>query len=150
MLPPLSGIEPYVVGPHDRPIATPDTESELQVRGGSNRLGHLNQPVLAPVDMQGLTAQHIPERLEIIDQMQRTPSDKIRKFRLREMARAFGEPCIMFPRFISPHYHDRIVSICVTAGFSPEIRHKVRLWQAVVTMLECGLDVDLVPAYWPG
>lgn len=56
-----------------------------------------------------------------------------------------AEHFIMFPRFVSPHYHDRIVSICVAAGFSPEIRHEVRLWQTVVTMVECGMGIALVP-----
>ena len=34
--------------------------------------------------------QYWPERLEIIDEMPRTPSGKIQKFRLREIAAAFG------------------------------------------------------------
>lgn len=56
------------------------------------------------------------------------------------------EPFVLFPRSVSPHYHDKIVSLCVDAGFSPDIRHEVRLWQTVVTTVECGLGVALVPA----
>ena len=37
-----------------------------------------------------LARQYWPERLEIIDEMPRTPSGKIQKFKLREIAAAFG------------------------------------------------------------
>ena len=37
-----------------------------------------------------LAKQYWPERLEIIDEMPRTPSGKIQKFKLREIAAAFG------------------------------------------------------------
>jgi cyclohexanecarboxylate-CoA ligase len=35
---------------------------------------------------QGMTKQYWPERLELVPEMPRTPSGKIQKFRLREMA----------------------------------------------------------------
>jgi len=52
---------------------------------------------------------------------------------------------ILFPRAVSPHYHDLIIALCVDAGFSPQIRHEVRLWQTVVTMVEFRMGVALVP-----
>ncbi|MEK6350915.1 MAG: LysR family transcriptional regulator [Burkholderia sp.] len=55
------------------------------------------------------------------------------------------EPFILFPRAVSPHYHDQIIATCVDAGFSPTIRHEARLWQTVVTMVEFGMGVALVP-----
>lgn len=55
------------------------------------------------------------------------------------------EPFILFPRTVSPHYHDLIIALCVDAGFSPVIRHEARLWQTVVTMVGCGMGVALVP-----
>jgi non-ribosomal peptide synthetase component E (peptide arylation enzyme) len=39
---------------------------------------------------QNLAKQYLPERLEIIDEMPRTPSGKIQKFILRERARTFA------------------------------------------------------------
>jgi len=65
-----------------------------------------------------------------------------RKIDLRDLAQ---EPFILFPRAVSPHYHDLIIAQCVRAGFSPLIRHEVRLWQTVVTMVEFGMGVALVP-----
>ncbi|GAB3626156.1 LysR family transcriptional regulator [Pandoraea terrae] len=55
------------------------------------------------------------------------------------------EPFILFPRTVSPHYHDLITALCVDAGFSPVIRHEARLWQTVVTMVGFGMGVALVP-----
>ncbi|MCT7295673.1 LysR family transcriptional regulator [Ralstonia sp. CHL-2022] len=55
------------------------------------------------------------------------------------------EPFILFPRTVSPHYHDLIIALCVDAGFSPVIRHEARLWQTVVTMVGFGMGVALVP-----
>ena len=42
------------------------------------------------LEAQALAKQYWPERLEVIDEMPRTPSGKIRKFELRETAAAFG------------------------------------------------------------
>lgn len=52
---------------------------------------------------------------------------------------------ILFPRNVSPHYHDRIIACCMAAGFSPRIRHEARLWQTVVTMVAHEMGVALVP-----
>lgn len=65
-----------------------------------------------------------------------------REVALHDLADA---PFICFPRTVSPHYHDRIIALCVAAGFSPWIRHEVRLWQTVITMVEYGMGVALVP-----
>ncbi|WP_179402456.1 LysR family transcriptional regulator [Burkholderia guangdongensis] len=55
------------------------------------------------------------------------------------------EPFILFPRDAAPHYHDLIIAQCVSAGFSPLIRHEARLWQTVLSMVEFGMGVALVP-----
>ncbi len=56
------------------------------------------------------------------------------------------ESFLLFPRALSPHYHDRIMAICVNAGFSPYIRHEVRNWLTIVELVGQGLGVALVPA----
>lgn len=65
-----------------------------------------------------------------------------RRIDLRQLSE---EPFILFPREVSPHYHDQIIATCVEAGFSPRIRHESRLWQTVVTMVEFHMGVALVP-----
>lgn len=66
-----------------------------------------------------------------------------RRIALAALAR---ESFILFPRSVSPHYHDQIIATCVDAGFSPRIRHEARLWQTVVTMVEAGMGIALVPS----
>lgn len=55
------------------------------------------------------------------------------------------EPFILFPRNVSPHYHDLIIARCVGAGFSPQIRHEARLWQTIVAMVAHDMGVALLP-----
>ncbi|MES1924070.1 LysR family transcriptional regulator [Salinisphaera sp. T31B1] len=62
-----------------------------------------------------------------------------------DLANLADEAFILFPRAVSPHYHDQIVALCIGAGFSPQIRHEARLWQTVVTMVEYGMGIALVP-----
>ncbi|QZI70374.1 LysR family transcriptional regulator [Pseudomonas protegens] len=61
---------------------------------------------------------------------------------LRQLAH---DDFILFPREVSPHYHDLIIARCVAAGFSPRIRHETRLWQTVVAMVAHEMGVALVP-----
>lgn len=54
-------------------------------------------------------------------------------------------PFVLFSRSASPHYHERVLSICSSAGFLPEVRHEARHWLAVVSLVSQGLGVALVP-----
>jgi DNA-binding transcriptional LysR family regulator len=62
-----------------------------------------------------------------------------------DLADLANDDFILFPRNVSPHYHDRIIARCVAAGFSPRIRHETRLWQTVVAMVAYEMGVALVP-----
>ncbi len=61
---------------------------------------------------------------------------------LRDLA---DEPFVLFPRSVSPHYHDRIVALCINAGFSPHIRHEVRHWLTIVSLVGKNMGIALVP-----
>ena len=56
------------------------------------------------------------------------------------------EPFVLFSREASPDYHERILAICEGAGFRPEVRHEVRHWLSVVSLVSQGLGVALVPS----
>ncbi len=43
------------------------------------------------LEAKGLARPYLPERIEVIEEMPRTPSGKIQKFELRQRAKAFGE-----------------------------------------------------------
>lgn len=49
------------------------------------------EDMTAHLTAQQLTKQYFPERLEVLQQMPQTASGKLQKFKLREMARAFGD-----------------------------------------------------------
>ncbi len=47
--------------------------------------------MVAYLEGQKLTRQYFPERLEIVVDLPRTPSGKLQKFKLRDLAKAFGD-----------------------------------------------------------
>lgn len=49
------------------------------------------EEMVAYLKTQKMAMQYIPERLEIVTELPRTPSGKIQKFKLRETAKAFGD-----------------------------------------------------------
>ncbi len=57
-----------------------------------------------------------------------------------------GEPFAVVSRSVSPDYHERILAICLEAGFYPEIRYELRHWLSVVSLVSQGMGVALVPA----
>ncbi|MFZ2293578.1 MAG: LysR substrate-binding domain-containing protein, partial [Polaromonas sp.] len=57
-----------------------------------------------------------------------------------------GEPFAVVSRTVSPDYHERILAICLEAGFYPEIRYELRHWLSVVSLVSQGMGVALVPA----
>lgn len=56
------------------------------------------------------------------------------------------EPFILFSRQASPDYYRRIVDLCADQGFSPQVRHEVRHWLSVVSLVSQGMGVSVVPA----
>lgn len=62
------------------------------------------------------------------------------------LAALASEPLVLFARDVSPAYYERIVALCVDAGFTPAQRHEVRHWLTVVALVAAGMGVALVPA----
>lgn len=65
--------------------------------------------------------------------------------RVLEVGALRDQPFVLFARAASPDYHERLLAICAQSGFLPEVRHEVRHWLAVVSMVAQGLGVALVP-----
>lgn len=57
-----------------------------------------------------------------------------------------GEPFVLFSRQASPDYYNRIFEMCVAQGFYPQVRHEVRHWLSVVSLVAQGMGVAVVPA----
>jgi DNA-binding transcriptional LysR family regulator len=56
------------------------------------------------------------------------------------------EPFVMFSRRASPDYFARILAMCNEFGFQPHVRHEVRHWLSVVSVVGQGMGVAVVPA----
>lgn len=56
------------------------------------------------------------------------------------------EDFVLFSRPFSPEYWDKIVGMCVRAGFTPNVRHEVRHMQSVAALVARKFGVSLVPA----
>lgn len=56
------------------------------------------------------------------------------------------EPFVLFSRQASPDYYARIFDMCAAEGFYPRIRHEVRHWLSVVSLVSQGMGVAVVPA----
>jgi len=53
---------------------------------------------------------------------------------------------VMFARAASPSYYETVMSLCASAGFVPAVRHEVRHWLSVASLVSQGLGVSIVPA----
>ena len=70
------------------------------------------------------------------------PLAKERAVKLEKLA---GEPFILFPRLAAPSAFDQIIATCHRAGFSPHILLEPNTLATVITLVESGLGVSLVP-----
>jgi DNA-binding transcriptional LysR family regulator len=62
-----------------------------------------------------------------------------------DLAALQGEPLALVSREVSPDYHDRILALCAQSGWSPVVRHELRHWLSVVSLVSQGMGVALVP-----
>jgi DNA-binding transcriptional LysR family regulator len=52
---------------------------------------------------------------------------------------------ILFPRLLSPHAYDQIISYCQQAGFSPNIVQEAMQMQTIVSLVAGGIGLSIVP-----
>jgi DNA-binding transcriptional LysR family regulator len=56
------------------------------------------------------------------------------------------EPFVLFPRRVGPVFHEHLISLCVAAGFTPNIVEEATQWQSVVSLVAAGVGVTIGPA----
>ncbi|OZI59434.1 LysR substrate-binding domain-containing protein [Bordetella genomosp. 11] len=61
------------------------------------------------------------------------------------LGRLIGDPFILIPRQSAPTFHDLVITACMQAGFSPNIRHYAMHLVSVVSLVAMGRGVSLVP-----
>jgi DNA-binding transcriptional LysR family regulator len=57
-----------------------------------------------------------------------------------------NEPFVVCERSVTPALYDSILALCSTAGFSPQIVNASATWAGVLTLVESGEGVALVPS----
>ena len=63
-----------------------------------------------------------------------------------DLAQLKNDRLILFSSEVSPAYHQRIYEMCLAHGFAPEVRHEVRHWLSVISLVSLGQGVALTPA----
>ncbi len=63
--------------------------------------------------------------------------------KVKELA---AERLVLCERRVTPALFDNILGLCTAAGFSPEIVNTSATWAGVLTLVESGEGVSLVPA----
>jgi len=65
-----------------------------------------------------------------------------RRLDLRALA---DEPFVLFARSASPLYYERIIALCIAAGFRPRVPFEARHWLSVVALVAKRMGVAVVP-----
>jgi len=56
-----------------------------------------------------------------------------------------NEPFILFPRKVAPGLHDQILSVCLQAGFNPQVTQEAIQMQTIVSLVAAEMGVAIVP-----
>lgn len=117
----------------------PTAQSEALVRGSLD-VGFtrpLQAPYLTQLRSETLYCDPFWAVLPIDHPLARSP------LRLKDLA---NEPFILCERDISPALFDRIISMCEEAGFAPNVVQTSNLFSSVLTLVEAGEGITLIPS----
>lgn len=72
--------------------------------------------------------------------------------RLRAIAPAQlrDEPFVLFPRESAPGVYSRLLGLCRRAGFEPRVVQEVEAWHTIISLVEAGIGVSLIPSSFQG
>ncbi len=73
-------------------------------------------------------------------------SHRLAASRKLQLADAAGESFVINDRANAPRLHDSILALCAAAGFSPNIINASATWSGVLTLVEAGEGIALVPS----
>ena len=60
------------------------------------------------------------------------------------------EPFVLFPRESVPVLHTQVLGLCRAAGFEPRVVQEVDAWHTIISLVEAGIGVSLIPASFEG
>jgi DNA-binding transcriptional LysR family regulator len=60
------------------------------------------------------------------------------------------EPFVLFPRETAPGLHAKLYALCRAAGFEPRVLQEAEAWHTIISLVEAGIGVSLIPASFQG
>lgn len=60
------------------------------------------------------------------------------------------EPFVLFPRDTAPGLHARLLALCRAAGFEPRVVQEAEAWHTIISLVEAGIGVSLIPSSFQG
>jgi DNA-binding transcriptional LysR family regulator len=119
-------------------------DSEALNVGAALASGELDLAIVrGPFRHDGLTVERLLRERFVLALPARHPRARQRLVGLASLA---SEPFVLFPRHAAPGLHDTVTSMCLAAGFSPNIHQEARSWPSVIGMVQAGLGLTIAPA----
>lgn len=124
-----------------REVFPPDHVEAL--RAGVIDLAILREP--APVD--GIA--EVPVLVEPFVAV--VPADhRLARRRVIAVSVLADEPFVLFPRETAPGLHSKLLDLCRAAGFEPRVLQEAEAWHTIISLVEAGIGVSLIPASFQG
>jgi len=106
--------------------------------------GHIDAAIMFPhVPGKGLATRTILREPLCVALSRGHPRARARRLRIAQLA---GEPFVLASEEVAPTLRATILEHCRSGGFEPDIRFEVQLQQTVLSLVDEGVGVALVPA----
>lgn len=118
-----------------------DTAGQMEALSTGKIDFGFTRPLLPPYDDRFASELLYEDPIVVV--MPRDHALSRRKLRMEELA---AEHFVLCERRVTPTLYDSILGLCTKAGFSPEIVNTSATWAGVLTLVESGEGVALVPS----
>jgi DNA-binding transcriptional LysR family regulator len=106
--------------------------------------GHIDAAIMFPtIPDKGLATRTILSEPLCVALSRSHPRSRARRLKIAQLA---GEPFVLASEDVAPTLRATIVEHCRSGGFEPDIRFEVQLQQTVLSLVDEGVGVALVPA----
>lgn len=106
--------------------------------------GHIDAAIMFPtIPDKGLATRTILSEPLCVALSRSHPRARARRLKIAQLA---GEPFVLASEDVAPTLRATIVEHCRSGGFEPDIRFEVQLQQTVLSLVDEGVGVALVPA----
>ena len=106
--------------------------------------GHIDAAIMFPhVPGKGLATRTILREPLCVALSRGHPRARARRLKIAQLA---GEPFVLASEEVAPTLRATILEHCRSGGFEPDIRFEVQLQQTVLSLVDEGVGVALVPA----